>query len=990
MGDFTLPPLPPDFVPNFLTQPNPITNNDSFPDSVNRIPLLDVDDTTREDRFPRDNDGDPVFVQDLTVALNNLSQHKPECILTREQWLETAALFSQSLTAGTIKFSDGMGAVQLKDDLPLESHVHLDELSKNVEMLHRYFQLPYDANTSQNYCHKCLTAEGTTPTNWQIQYERCGHNATATREHITNQYIQALRTIMDQWYESQRAVAHDHIVLKLTNDNFAPEILTLDPRITEWVDRAVKASKADMLLGIDAKAKKDAENQYQHALTQYAVSHENDLAFIRDDYERRLQDARQYYDKRLAEAESNFQAEYRNMIDQGKANRPTITDPTARKKRRGSVSTASSPVVTKAQPTNTPVPIKEKTTPPAKTADDPIPPPPVPPTDPMLTQMMNLMSEQFGLLTNRLDKLEATKTEKQAKADEPEQHTTSWDNIDYDYAAQTDNFSWHQPEIDKSLANQARADLDNIEYDNKGYADPPNHPSYMGTTPDMTNLPLTEVTGPPPVSQDSDCILLSGPPTPTKTNPNPTSKSGLRPPERAQRVDFISGKLATDSFGLPVGGIMKADGSISYNNTTIRPKKKATTSSSIPPHMKPYSLHELQGLSKLTIISHAQFAFNTTIGKGHRKEEVIRLYLNAATNATKPGARQSTLSFAGAASKNAPPPPPRPNPPTQRQTTPSSWSRSPTPPPNRNRPQKPQSPNTTWVIRPRMGNLGLALRPFNGDADKLTEYYRQRLQANAGESKPPLTLVHGSWAKGPKSIFSLTFAGHVPVQTVRAYSAVFLEQFDNEHIFHPGGGAIKKIALFNIPIRRDTSGFPQRRHELFQELSRGGSPAGLALYDGPTWTANSAADPESTTGTIHIMVHDTTSSALGKFFAKPTYMCNKRIAMQVAIDPKPFVQCSQCHRLGHEVAICTRPANIQICYHCGSNNHASTQHKYACKAQHSGPTCDCRPTCFLCRIARKPPAQCIGHNALDSSCPLRRHTFVLSDPANANPTPTNA
>ena len=981
MGDFTLPPLPPDFVPNFLTQPNPITNNDSFPESVNRIPLLDVYDTTREDRFPRDNDGDPTFVHELTTALDNLSQHKPDWTLTREQWIETATLYSQSLTAGTIKFSSGMGAIQLNDDLPLESRVHLNELSKNVEMLNRYFQLPYDANTSQNYCHKCLTAEGTIPTDWQKQFELCGHNATATREHLTNQYIQALRTTMDQWYESQRRVAHDHIVLKLTNDNFAPEILTLDPRIIEWVDRAVNASKADMRLGIDAKAKEDAENDYQHACAQYAVSHENDLAFIRNDYERRLQDARQYYDKRLAEAESNFQAEYQTMIDQGKANRPTITDPTARKKRRGSVSTASSPVVTKAQPTNTPIPVKEKPTPspssnPAKAATAPLPT--APPTDPMLTQIMNLMREQFGSLTNRLDKLEAAKTE-------PEQHTTSWDNIDYDYASQGDNFStWNQPEIDKSLANHARVDHANIEYGNEDYADPPNHPSYMGATPDMTNLPLSEVTGPLPVSQDSDCVLLSGPPTPTKSNPNPAPKPGLRPPERAQRVDFTSGNLASDSFGIPVGGVMKADGSISYSNNAIRPKNKAPTSSSIPPHMRPYSSHELQDLSKLTIISHALLAFNKVIGKGHLKEEVIRQYLNAAANATKPGSRQATLSFANAASSRAPP---QPKPPVQRQTTPSSWSRSPTPPP-RNKPQKPQSPNTNWVIRPRMGNLGLTLRPFNGDADKLTEYYRLRLQANAGESKPPLTLVHGSWAKGPKSIFSLTFAGHVSVQTVRAHSAVFLEQFDNEHIFHPGGGAIKKIALFNIPIRRDASGCPQRRHELFQELSRGGSPAGLALYDGPTWTANSAADPESTTGTIHIMVHDTTGSALGKFFAKPTYMYNKRIAMQVAIDLKPFAQCSRCHRLGHEVTVCTRPANVQICYHCGGN-HASTQHKYACKAQHSGPTCDCRPKCFLCRIARKPPAQCIGHNALDSSCPLRRHTFVLSDSANANPIPTN-
>ena len=688
MGDFTLPPLPPDFVPNFLTQPNLVTNNDSFPDSLHRIPLLDVHDSTREDRLPRDDNGDPTFAHDLIFALDNLSQQDPDVPLTREQWLETAALFSQSLTAGTILFSNGMGAVQLKEDLPLESRVHLDELSKNIEMLNRYFQLPYDTNTAQNYCHKCLTAEGTTPTDWQIQYERCGHNATATREHITNQYIQAFRKIMDQWYESQRAVAHDHIVLRLTNDDFAPEILTLDPRIITWVDRAVKNTKADMLIGIDAKAQKEVEDQYQTALANYEVHHQNDLALVRDDYERKLTNFRRDHDRRILEAEAKFQAEYQALIEQGKANRPTINDPTARKKRRGSVSTVSSPTVTKIQPSNTPLPNTEDmmTSPLTTTvaAAAPPPAPSAPPTDPMLTQIMNLMSEQFGVITNRLNKLEAAKPEEAVNTEKFERHTESWDNIDYDYAAQTDNLStWNQPEIDKSLANQARVDLANIEYGNEGYTDPPNHPSYMGATPDMTNLPLvpllSEVTGPLPISQDSDCVLLSGPPTPTKNNPNPAPKSGLRPPERAQRVDFTSGKLASDSFGIPVGGVMKADGSISYSNAAVRPKKnKSTTSSSIPPHMRPYSFHELQEVSKPSIISHALFAFNTVIGKNLRKDEVIRLYLNAATNATKPGAKQATLSFANAASKNAPA---QPGPPAQRQTTPSSWSRSPSPPP---------------------------------------------------------------------------------------------------------------------------------------------------------------------------------------------------------------------------------------------------------------------------------------------------------------------
>ena len=105
-----------------------------------------------------------------------------------------------------------------------------------------------------------------------------------------------------------------------------------------------------------------------------------------------------------------------------------------------------------------------------------------------------------------------------------------------------------------------------------------------------------------------------------------------------------------------------------------------------------------------------------------------------------------------------------------------------------------------------MGTTGLATCPFGGDTDQLTEWYRKRLQANAGPNKPALTLIRGAWSLGTKSIFSLTFAGHVTYNTVQAHTALFLEKFDKEHIFHPGGNVLKKIALFNIPIKRDNLG----------------------------------------------------------------------------------------------------------------------------------------------------------------------------------------
>ena len=288
MGDFTLPSLPPDFVPNFLTQPNPINNNTNFPDLDDRIPLLNREDDSREDRFPKDNDGQPSYVLELNDALDNLAQdNSQDWNLSREQWVESAALYSQAMVKGLINNTRGLGALSFRNDLSLESRAHITELAKNIEKINRYFQIPYDEHNSTNYCSTCLTAQGTTPTHWQTQLELCGHNATAAKDSILNQYIQTLNTQMIEWYESQRAIAHEQIVLKITNDNFAPEILTADPRIIEWSNRVIDDARTRALQSIDQRAKQMAEDQFQTALIQYQVSHENDLARTRDDLQPR-------------------------------------------------------------------------------------------------------------------------------------------------------------------------------------------------------------------------------------------------------------------------------------------------------------------------------------------------------------------------------------------------------------------------------------------------------------------------------------------------------------------------------------------------------------------------------------------------------------------------------------------------------------------------------------------------------------------------------
>jgi hypothetical protein len=177
-------------------------------------------------------------LDELRDSLNNLAQNPDrEESLSPEQWVECAALYSQSIVKGLVNTAAGKGANSFRNELPLESRIHVVELAKNIEKVNRYFQLPYDEHTTTNYCHKCLTMQGTTPPDWQAHLELCGHNATAARDSIHNQYIQELNKQMLMWYESQRALVHDQIVLNITNDNFAPDILTADPRIREWARR---------------------------------------------------------------------------------------------------------------------------------------------------------------------------------------------------------------------------------------------------------------------------------------------------------------------------------------------------------------------------------------------------------------------------------------------------------------------------------------------------------------------------------------------------------------------------------------------------------------------------------------------------------------------------------------------------------------------------------------------------------------------------------
>ena len=109
MGDFTLPSLPPDFVPNFLTQPNFINNDTNLLEYSEGFNPLQQIDPSREDRFPKDADGDTPFLNELNEALDNLAQTNQDTTLSKEQWIEVAAVTKRNNQGEPLLFPRSQG-----------------------------------------------------------------------------------------------------------------------------------------------------------------------------------------------------------------------------------------------------------------------------------------------------------------------------------------------------------------------------------------------------------------------------------------------------------------------------------------------------------------------------------------------------------------------------------------------------------------------------------------------------------------------------------------------------------------------------------------------------------------------------------------------------------------------------------------------------------------------------------------------------------------
>ena len=112
-----------------------------------------------------------------------------------------------------------------------------------------------------------------------------------------------------------------------------------------------------MIEYLDGKAKNQAQDNFTHQLVEYEVHHTNDLALkkqeletqflaevarMRQDTDERIAAIRQQNAERIRLAQAASQEAIENHT-------PTLQDPVARKKRRGSLSIAPSPTIMKRQ-----------------------------------------------------------------------------------------------------------------------------------------------------------------------------------------------------------------------------------------------------------------------------------------------------------------------------------------------------------------------------------------------------------------------------------------------------------------------------------------------------------------------------------------------------------------------------------------------------------------------------------------------------------------
>jgi hypothetical protein len=284
-----------------------------------------------------------------------------------------------------------------------------------------------------------------------------------------------------------------------------------------------------------------------------------------------------------------------------------------------------------------------------------------------------------------------------------------------------------------------------------------------------------------------------------------------------------------------------------------------------------------------------------------------------------------------------------------------------------------QTFTSEWTIRCRPGTEAIDFqRPFNGDPLALVRHIQTSLRQHSAEPEPPLTVVAGRWSIGLTSNFVITFAGKPPAALVENYRGALLDKF-------PGGlfnlirnDGLQKFIVNGVPCIRKPNGRLPMADELFNEFQR--NNAHIRQWDlpeHPAWTRGALMDTtkKETSFTFLLSIPN---NATNRILRVPCYMFGKVCSVKLATSYVQHRQCGRCFLLTHNTDTCPRdPVTYKHCRICGKSGHLQADHNSGhCGRPHPSIPCDCPPRCFNCFFAKKPAA---GHYAFSDDCPLKKH-----------------
>jgi len=290
-----------------MSQDNPPNLNDGIMKFMSRIfaPMLKddfsehsspfaIENPLTAESFYIDEDSDTPF-KEIEKVQDILSDgfHPGLATLTRDQWLRTATLLVVAVIDSLhSSCPDNLTPAPFADLNPDETNA-MNVLGKAIGALERYFTDPLAEHLSQwQQCLHCLKTNHieVTAEHWQAHLLTCGQMTEAAMSSILNKYCRDFDKEVMEWVHDKRAFAFDQVVEVVVNSN--PPPFEADPRILEFIKRTALDLKAKAESEAIKTAKRNARTFFEQNKVVELGKFDADLATIRNDCDRRLQEAR--------------------------------------------------------------------------------------------------------------------------------------------------------------------------------------------------------------------------------------------------------------------------------------------------------------------------------------------------------------------------------------------------------------------------------------------------------------------------------------------------------------------------------------------------------------------------------------------------------------------------------------------------------------------------------------------------------------------------